>query len=267
MVRVANLQDQVEAGSTAKAADGMLPRRDARSVVARARARPARACRPRGRAASCVRRSPSTGSGSSPPRRPSDRGARGARSPVRAPGLPGADPAGDRSRPAVPLHLQPLALARRRAARSREGQRDPRPGQGPEGAARPIPRRRRARPHAGPARRADRRQPRLAVSRDGGRRPLALPGHPRYRLRRLRRGRRHPAGGRGGAAPPSLRRGRAARDRRGDERAVARPAHRGARRVPRRGLRDRRPDRPRRHDGRSSAFPATTSCATRRTPR
>ena len=70
-------------------------------------------------------------------------GARGARAPLRAPGLPGADAAGDRARPPVPVHLQPLALARRRAPRPGEGQRDPRPGQGAEGAPAPVPRRRR----------------------------------------------------------------------------------------------------------------------------
>ena len=81
---------------------------------------------------------------------------------------------------------------------------------------------------------------RLAVPGHGGHRPLLLPGHPRHRLRRLRRGRRPAPGGRGGASPAPLRRGRAARGRPGDEPAAARAAARRAedRRAP--ALRGRR---------------------------
>ena len=107
--------------------------------------------------------------------------------------------------------------------------------------------------HAGHARLADRRQPRVAVPGHGGARPRAVPGHPRHRLRRLRSDRRRTAGGRGGASPAALRRGGAARDRRPDERAPARPADRGARRLRRRGVRGRGPARPRRPLGRGRA--------------
>ena len=112
-------------------------------------------------------------------------GARGARQAVQGPGVPGADAARDRARPAVPLHLQPLAEPRRPAAEPREGRGGRRPRQGPEGAAAPLPRRRRGRHHLRPDRAGDRRQPRGALPGDGDRPPLALPGHPRHRLRRL----------------------------------------------------------------------------------
>ena len=65
MVRVANLQDQVESGATAKAADGDGPRRR-RSTAVRERVLDQRLRA--GRTASsaiCARRSPSTASGSS----------------------------------------------------------------------------------------------------------------------------------------------------------------------------------------------------------
>ena len=71
----------------------------------------------------------------------------------------------------------------------------------------------RRRPHLRPARGRDRRQPGRPLPGDGDRPPLALPGYPRHRLRRLRRGRRSAAGGRGGGATPALRRGGAARGR------------------------------------------------------
>ncbi len=97
-----------------------------------------------------------------------------------------------------------------------------------------------------PARGGDRRQPRRALPRHRGDRLRLLPGHPRRRLQRLRRGRRPAAGGPGRAPPPPLRRGRAAGDRRRDEPEAARAADRRA--APRRprGLRRRRADRPRR---------------------
>ena len=77
-------------------------------------------------------------------------------------------------------------------------------------------------------------------------RPRLLPGHPRRRLHRLRRGRRPAAGGPGRAAPAPLRRGRAARGRRRHEREAARAADRRAAARRPRGLRRRRAARPRR---------------------
>ena len=67
---------------------------------------------------------------------------------------------------------------------------------------------------AGAARGRDRPPPRRAVPGHGDRRLRRLPRHARRRPRGLRRRRRPAAGGRGRAAPPALRRGRARRDRR-----------------------------------------------------
>ena len=108
-----------------------------------------------------------------------------------------------------------------------EGQRDPRPRQGAEGAPAAA-----SSPSATtgetlvPLEALIAANLGVAVPGHGGARPLAVPGHPRHRLRRLRRGRRPAAGGRGGASPPALRRGGAARDRRRHERPPARAADR-----------------------------------------
>ena len=198
-----------------------------------------------------LRRRPAAGAGGGgdphrhPRHRQRGRAARDRRPLPRA-GLPGADAAGDRPRPALPLHLQPLAQPRRAAARSRERGRDHRPRQGPEGAARPLPAARRGRQVLRAPGGGDRRQPRRPLPRHRGDRPRLLPGHPRRRLHGQRRGRRPPAGGPGRAAPPPLRRGRAAGDRRRDELEAARAADRRAAARRPRGLRRRRPDRPRR---------------------
>ena len=243
MVRVAGLFDQLDAGIDARGPDGLAPGEQIDAIQARVLeldrrlhgcfegiARRARAARDPDRlAAERDRR-----------RAPRDR------RPLPRAGLPGADAAGDRPRPAVPLHLQPLAQPRRPAARPRERHRDHRPRQGAEGAARPLPAARRGRHRLRPARGGDRRQPRRPLPRHRGRRPRLLPGHPRRRLQHLRRGRRPPAGGPGRDPPPPLRRGRAARDRRRDEPEAARAADRRAAARGARGLRRRRPDRPRR---------------------
>ena len=172
-------------------------------------ARPAAAARLRRRAA------PGAG-GRGHPHRLARRRQRGGAPPDPPPlpraGLPGADAAGDRPRPALPLHLEPLAEPRGAAARPGVGGRDRRPGEGPEGAARALPAGRRG-GDLRAARAGDRGQPRRALPGHRGGRPRLLPGHPRRRLHRLRRGRRPAAGGPGRAAPPPLRRGRAAGDR------------------------------------------------------
>ena len=224
MVRVAGLFDQLDAGIDARGPDGLTPNEQIDAIQAAG----AGARRPPLR---LLRRHPAAGAGGAGdphrhPRHRQRRGAAGDRRPLRAAGLPGADAAGDRPRPALPLHLQPLAQPRRAAARPRERQRDHRPGQGPEGAARPLPAAGRGRPDLRPAGGGDRRQPRRALPRHRGDRPRLLPGHPRRRLHRLRRGRRPPAGGPGRAPPPPLRRGRAARGRRRDEPEAARAAGR-----------------------------------------
>ena len=244
MVRVAGLFDQLDAGIDARGPDGLAPGDQIDRIQARVLELDERlhACFGGVHPAAA-------GGARDPPAlaRDGERGgAAGDRRALRAAGLPGADAAGDRHGPALPLHLEPLAQPRRPAARPRVRDRDHRPGQGAEGAARPLPADRRRRPHLRPAGGGDRRQPAGALPRHRRRRLRLLPGHPRRRLHRLRRGRRPPAGGPGRAPPPPLRRGRAARDRQRHEPEAARAAdRRPAARRPR-GLRRRRADRPRR---------------------
>ena len=165
------------------------------------------------------------------------RGARGGRAPLHQPGLPGAHPAGDRARPALPLHLQPVpelgVLLRN-------------PEKEEEVAARvKVPKELLRRflsigdwPHLRAPRGRDRGQPRRPLPGHGDRPSLAVPGHARHRLRRLRRGRRPAARSRGGGAPPPLRGGRAARGRAGDGAEAPRPARRGDGDRAAAGLRD-----------------------------
>ena len=133
--------DMVESGTQAKAADGMSPTETLAAVRARALDQRERA----GRAVERELRPALAEHGIRilTPEQASPEEREELDAAVRAPGVPGADAAGDRPRPSVPVHLQPLALARRRAPRPGEGQRDPRPGQGAEGASAPVPRRRR----------------------------------------------------------------------------------------------------------------------------
>ena len=113
MVRVANLQDLVESGATAKAADAMAPADVLEAVRERVLDQRLRA----GRTVERDLRPALAEHGIriiTPDQASAEERAR-ARTAVRAPGVPGAHAAGDRARPAVPLHLQPLAVARRRA--------------------------------------------------------------------------------------------------------------------------------------------------------
>ena len=175
--------------------------------------------------------------------------AHGARRALPAPDLPRPDAAGGRPRAPVPLHLQPLALARRRRARPGRRGGGLRAREGPEGDAAALrPGRRRA--HVRAARGPDRQEPRRALPGHGDRRPRGLPRHARRRLHGLRRGRRPRARGRGRAAPPPLRRGRAGRGLRLDERHDARADHR-----------DRWPPR-RRTSSRSPACSTWRTCGT-----
>ena len=160
----------------------------------------------------CGRSWPSTASGSSAarsPARPHEAIERHFREQI----FPVLTPLGVGAGPAVPLHLQPVAEPDRPSARPRRRPGGVRPGQGAQGGPAPVRRDREG--HVHPARGHHRPSPRRAVPGDGDPQPRPLPRHPRRRLRGLRRGRRPAPGGRGRAAPPALRRGRAARGRRG----------------------------------------------------
>ena len=210
MVRVAGLHDQIEAGIETPLQDGRTPSAtlDAIREVMRV-ARRAPEPLPGARAAA----------GAGTPRHPYRRrrrrragGAARARRPLPPADLPGAHAARGRPRPAVPVHLEPVAVARRARARPGHERGDVRAREGPEGDAAALrPDRRRL--HVRPARGPDRQAPRPAVPGHGDRRLRRLPGHPRRRLHRLRRGRRPAAGGRGRAAAAALRRRRARRGR------------------------------------------------------
>ena len=139
--------------------------------------------------------------------------ARRARRALPAPDLPRPHAAGGRARAAVPLHLEPVAVARRDRPRpcdppgrlrAREG------AQGDPPALRPG----RRRPLVRAARGPHLQEPEHALPGHGDRRRRRLPGHPRRGLHGLRRGRRPAPGRRGRAATAALRRGRPRRGRR-----------------------------------------------------
>ena len=138
MVRVAGLHEQVESKIDARGADAMARRRRHRPdppADDRAARRGSTRCfedeiQPGARRA----RDPDH-----LPRRRERAGARGGRAPLHQPGLPGADAAGDRPRPAVPLHLEHVPEHRGPAPQPREGRGGRGPGQGAEGAAAPLP--------------------------------------------------------------------------------------------------------------------------------
>ena len=117
--------------------------------------------------------------------------------------------------------------------------------------------------HVRGARGADRREPRRALPGHGDHRPRVLPRHPRRRLHGLRRGRRPAAGRRGRAARAPLRRARARRGLGRHERGDARADHARAEGRARGRHRDQRASSTSRTCGRSSACPATPTCATR----
>ena len=220
MVRVAGLFDQMEAGIDARGPDGLRAERTDRSHPApRSAARQATAAP--ASAASCARRWRARASASS---RSTTRARRsGARSIGRfheqvfaalTPLVIGL------GRPFP--YISNLSLSLAVLLRDPEsGGRDRRPGEGAEGAARALPAGRRG-GDLRAARAGDRRQPRPPLPGHRGRRLRLLPGHPRRRLQGQRRGRRPSAGGPGRAPPTALRRGRAAGDRRRDEREAAR---------------------------------------------
>ena len=241
MVRVANLHDQLEAGLDVRAADGMGPSEQIdsiRQLVIGQRDAPH----------ALLRRGPPSGTG-----RARDQGhlaaagrrggARRARPDLREQHLPGTDPACDRPRAAVPIHLEPVSEPGGDPPRSRSGHRGRRSRQGAEGAARPLRRDGRRRADARPAGGRDRGAPPVPVPGDGGHRLRLLPRHPRHRLRRLGRGRRHAPGGGGGASPSPVRGGCAPRGRANDERPPPRSAEDGAEDRRAAAVRVRRPAR------------------------
>ena len=229
MVRVAGLHDQVDAGIDARGADGRTPketldgdpRAGASSSGARlhAHASPGRCARAR-RA-----RHPHRAH-----RRRRRRGARGAGRALPPPDLPGADAARGRARAA----RSPTSPTSRSASRCCCATRSPRTT---TFARVKVPKE--MLPRFVQVAEAERTfvpleeviaaQPRRAVPGHGDPRLRLLPRHARRRLHGLRRGRRPARGGRGRAAPPPLRRGRAPRGRHGHEPADARAARRGAR--------------------------------------
>ena len=215
MVRVAGLREQIDAGVETPGQDGRIPS----ETIALIRARVLALGR---RLTDCFERAAATRArGERHPhggRRRARRGAsRRARRTLREGDLPGAHTARCGARPAVPLHLQPVAQPGRAGARSRH------PSDGVrarEGADRDpaalchaeVPDARLC--AAGRAGGRDRPPPRRPVPRHGDRRLQRVPRHARRRPRGLRRRRRPAAGRRGRAAPAALRRDRARRGRR-----------------------------------------------------
>ena len=130
MVRAANLHDQVEAGLRPRGADGMASLEQILAIRQRVIAQRRRIGESFER--DLRRRWPSTGSGSwrSTKRRKRKRRSSSA---VLEAGVPGSDVARDRPRPPFP-YIRTSRLLAVVAARSRARQRDPRPGQGAEGA-------------------------------------------------------------------------------------------------------------------------------------
>ena len=221
----------------ALADDRRHPRARRRAVRARARAARALAA-PRARRARHQHRRP---------RRRVGRGPRGAPGALPAPDLPGADAAGGRAGPAVPVHLQPVAVPRGPRARPDDVADDVRPREGAEGDAAALRARRgRGGSRLRPARGPHRQQPARPLPGDGDPRPRLLPRDARRRPRGVRRGRRPAARGGGGAAPPALRRGGPRRGRVRHRSRAAQPAHGGARRRGAPGLRRPRHHRPQR---------------------
>ncbi len=133
MIRVAGVHDQVDARIDARGPDGLAPtevlegiaehvgeldRRHARAVLGGDPARPG------------ASRASGSSSCEDSGRRPQEH-----RAPLPRADLPGADAARGRSRPAVPLHLQPLAEPDRAPPRPRPRPRGVRPRQGAQGGA------------------------------------------------------------------------------------------------------------------------------------
>ena len=120
MVRVAGLFDQMEAGIDARGPDGLRPSEQIDRIQRRVLEFDRRLQRVFGGELRPALEDEEH------PHRLARRRQRGGAAPDPPPlpraGLPGADAAGDRPRPALPLHLEPLAEPRGAAARSRESE-------------------------------------------------------------------------------------------------------------------------------------------------
>ena len=264
MVRVAELLEAVRDlaqppahGGRPAALRGARPRRHPDARAGRA---PERAC-----SGSCWPSCEAAGIAIMPVSEVAPVGAGRARSHVPRQHLPRPDAACRRPRAAVPVHLESLALARRDAARPRDGPAPPRAREGARGAA-ALPADRRRRRPLRDARGSHRDPPRLALPGHGDRGARGLPGHARRRFRDRGGGRRPALGRRAGVAATALRRGRARRARELD---VGRDAASAARAPAcRRGLRVRRrraarPGRPGRADRDRAARAALSRVAGR----
>ena len=206
MVRVAGLERQVAAGLATRSPDGRVP-----GAVAGRDSQPGhRHHQPSG--GPVVRRIGAgagrrghlrLGGGRLQPR-----GAGRPGGVVRQHHLPRAHAAGGRPRPAVPLYLRPLPELGGAGARFRDRRGALGAGQGTRGPG--AVRRGRLRAATGTPGAGDRPLPAVALPGHGGARARLLPRHPRRRFRAVRRGRRPAGGGRDRAAPPPLRRCRAA---------------------------------------------------------
>ena len=200
MVRVAGLMGQEAAGFAVRSADGMTPAQALAGIRARITELTTRQARlwkrelqPALAAADVeiVAIEDCT-----------DKELRAPRSPVPPGHLPGADAARRRLGSAVPVHLGPLALARRPGGRPGQRGGAVRPRQGARGP-------RSVRQHGQAARAprvGDRALPAGALPRDGDLRAGTVPSHARRRLRGVRRRRRSPRGRRVRAQAPPLRR-------------------------------------------------------------
>ena len=132
MIRVAGVHDQVDARISARGPDGLLPTEVLEGIAERVRALDRRhawqfqeVVRPAlGRARNQDRRL-----------RAERRSARADRPALSGSHLPGADPAGDRPRPPVPIYLQFVAEPDRAPARSSSRPRRVRAGEGAQGGA------------------------------------------------------------------------------------------------------------------------------------
>ena len=228
-VRVAGLKQQVAAGIVERTADGMTPedQLSAISRIVRDLARQHHHCLSHEVLPALAAHGPHAGRGHRRPRRRRP-GARGWLLPGQR--LSGADAARRRSRPPLPVHLQPEPVARGGAARRRR-RGAVRAGQGPEDPA-PLG----SPPEPAPVRAAragDRRQPGGAVSGRGDPGLVHLPDHPQHRPadRQRRRSGRPAQPDSGGGAEPAVRRGRADRGPCLDAGVAPRPAADGVQRA------------------------------------